>query len=194
MKCKICGGEGQFRIRSYNLTLCRDCFMRRLHRRVEETVHRYRLFRKEEELFVIRWEGNSRALSALLSEMGYRVRDVESEDEIPSDGVVVKGTLLEDAVANALWQILTWDIRDDILPSYIENGRKVVKPLCLLIEEELAIYKEIKGIDEEFPKDNVKEKLRTLGISSIGFWLSFYKSLVKDLTYRQNLLLIINTP
>ncbi|MGB9877004.1 MAG: hypothetical protein ACPLPS_04475 [bacterium] len=168
--------------------------MRRLHRRVEETVHRYRLFRKEEELFVIRWEGNSRALSALLSEMGYKVRDVESEDEIPSDGVVVKGTLLEDAVANALWQILTWDIRDDILPSYIENGRKFVKPLCLLIEEELAIYREIKGIDEEFPKDNVKEKLRTLGISSIGFWLSFYKSLVKDLTYRQNLLLIINTP
>jgi DNA-directed RNA polymerase subunit RPC12/RpoP len=182
VKCRICGKEAEFKIKSYNLALCSDCFLRRLYKRVEETIKKYRLFDKGEEIFVLKSEKNSGVLANLLSEMGYKVEMAGSEEEVPGGKMIARGYVLEDVVANALWKILNWELREDVLPSYYKRGRKVVKPLCLLIEEEVSIYRNLRGIEEGREReDKIKEKMKELGILSAGFWLSFYKSLVKDI-------------
>jgi hypothetical protein len=182
MKCRICGKEAEFKIKSYNLALCSDCFLSRLYKRVEETIRKYRLFDEGDEIFVLKGGKNSEVLANLLSEMGYRVEMAGSEEEVQEGRIIAKGDVLEDVVANALWKILNWDLREDVLPSYYERGRKVVKPLCLLIEEEVFIYRNLKGIEEGWGRvDKIKDRMRELGILSAGFLLSFYKSLVKDI-------------
>ncbi|MBC7330239.1 hypothetical protein H5T88_07780 [bacterium] len=182
MKCRICGKEAEFKIKSYNLAICSDCFLNRLHKRVEETIKRYRLFDKGEEIFVVAGGKNSDVLANLLSEMGYRVEFASSEEEVAEGKIIAMGDVLEDEVANAIWKILNWELREDALPSYYERGRKIVKPLCLLIEEEVFIYRNLKRIEEVREKEEgIKEKMSELGILSAGFMLSFYKSLVKEI-------------
>jgi len=185
MKCRICGKEAEFKIKSYNLAICRDCFLQRLYKRVEETIKKYRLFDKGEEIFILMGGKNSNTLATLLSEMGYRVELVSSEEEVPEGKVIAKGNILEEEVANALWEILNWTLGEDVLPSYCEMGKKFVKPLCLLIEEEISIYRNIKRIEEccearDDIRNDIREKVKDLGIFSLGFWISFYKSLIKD--------------
>jgi tRNA(Ile)-lysidine synthase TilS/MesJ len=182
MKCRICGKEAEFKIKSYNLALCSDCFLNRLYKRVEETIKKYRLFDKGEEIFVVEGGKNSVVLANLLSEMGYKVEMAGFEEEVPEERIIARGYVLEDVVANALWKILNWELREDVLPSYYERGRKIVKPLCLSIEEEVSIYRSLRGIAEgREGEDKIKEKMMELGILSAGFLLSFYKSLVKDI-------------
>lgn len=181
MKCRVCGKETKIKIKSYNLAICEDCFLKRLWGRVDETIRKYSMFEREEKVYILKENNNASALVNILNDMGYEVEVVGKIKNVPPGGLLAIGNLLEDEVARAIWRILNWDISYDILPVYQQGNIRVVKPLCLIIEEELFHYKKIKGIKEkEKGVSIVKEKIKQNRLLSAGFWLAFYKSLVRE--------------
>lgn len=181
MKCRICGRETDIKIKSYNLAICQDCFLKRLWKRVGETIRRYAMFERGERVHILREGINAMSLADILGDMGFEFELIERFEDIPEGGILAVGNLLEDEVAHSLWCILNWDIADDISPVYQWRNVKVVKPLCLTIEEEIQIYRRIKGIEENIMEDStIKRKLREKGLLNSGFWLAFYQSLVRE--------------
>lgn len=180
MKCRICGKETETKIKSYNLAICKDCFLKRLWGRVGETIRKHSMFERKEKVYIVKEHNNALALENILMDMGYEVEVVEEADDAQG-GVLAIGNLLEDEVAHSIWRILNWDITDEMAPVYQQGNIKIVKPLCLILEEELFHYKKIKGIEEKEREGNfVKDKIKEKRLLSAGFWLSFYKSLVKE--------------
>jgi len=181
MKCRICGKETAIKIRSYNLAICEDCFVKRLGKRVGETIRRYAMFREKDRVHIVKGERNAQTLTSILEDMDYECEMVDSVEDVPKGMVLALGNLLEDEVADALWRILNWEMSEEIAPVYQRGDVKVVKPLCLITEEEILHYRNIKGIEREEGEESVlKKKLKEKAFLSAGFWLAFYKSLVRE--------------
>lgn len=155
--------------------------MKRLWRRVGETIRKYDMFREGEDIYIAKEGKNARALASILQEMGYEFGMVNGIKDVPEGGVLAVGNLLEDEVADVIWGVLNWEISESIMPIYQEGKVKVVKPLCLLIEEELLHYRNIKSIIEEGEarESGLKKKIKEKGLLSAGFWLTFYKSFLR---------------
>ncbi len=182
MKCRVCGKETTIKIKSYNLAICENCFLKRLWGRVGETIRRYSMFGRKEGVYILREGKNAQVLAGILGDMNYEFNIVERVESVPEGGILVLGKLLEDEVTDAIWRILNWEISEDLAPVYTQGNIKVVKPLCLIIEEEISHYRSIKGITEERGGEEnwLKEKLRERKLLSAGFLLAFYKSFVKE--------------
>lgn len=180
-KCRVCGKEAEFKIKNYNLVICRECFLNRLYRRIEETIRKYRMFGRDEAIYVPVQGYNALEVAEILGEMGYRIQVVGENEPIPQGGVVAFGNLLEDEVANVILGILNWELKDDIFPVFQKGGARFVKPLCLITEEEMDIFREIKGIEKRKGEENIiKRKMKERKLLSIGFWLSFFKSFLRE--------------
>ncbi|MCD6410903.1 MAG: adenine nucleotide alpha hydrolase family protein [Thermoplasmata archaeon] len=52
MKCKMCGGKAEIRLRAYRIQLCKNCFRVFYERRVEDDMKKYRIVRNGERICV----------------------------------------------------------------------------------------------------------------------------------------------
>jgi len=75
IKCKICGKrkEGIF-LRSYNLKICFSCFISFFEKRVQNTIEKFRMFKREEKILVAVSGGkDSLSLAMALHDLGYDI-------------------------------------------------------------------------------------------------------------------------
>lgn len=75
LKCKICGNlkEG-IKLKSYNLKICFDCFVKFFENRVEKTIKEFKMFNKEDKIAVAISGGkDSVALAKALKNLGYNI-------------------------------------------------------------------------------------------------------------------------
>ncbi|MCS7258015.1 MAG: adenine nucleotide alpha hydrolase family protein [candidate division WOR-3 bacterium] len=75
LRCRICQElkEG-IKLKSYNLKICHDCFLTFFRRRVQNTVAKFRMFKKDDNILVAVSGGkDSVALAKVLKDLGYRI-------------------------------------------------------------------------------------------------------------------------
>jgi len=74
MRCKICRKEkAVINIKSYLLSLCKDCFVDRFRRQLRHTIKQYRMFGPNDRILIAVSGGkDSSVLWYLLTEMGYQ--------------------------------------------------------------------------------------------------------------------------
>ena len=75
LKCRICQKikEG-VHLKSYNLKICFDCFLKFLERRVQQTIERFKMFKREDKIAVAISGGkDSMALAKILKNLGYKI-------------------------------------------------------------------------------------------------------------------------
>ena len=75
LKCRICQKikEG-IHLKSYNLKICFDCFLKFLERRVQQTIEKFKMFKREDKIAVAISGGkDSMALSKILKNLGYKI-------------------------------------------------------------------------------------------------------------------------
>lgn len=74
MKCRMCGGKAEVHLRSHNISLCREDFVRFFHRRLLRTVNRFGMFGPGDRILVAVSGGkDSLGLLHALKKLGYDV-------------------------------------------------------------------------------------------------------------------------
>ena len=72
MRCKKCGGKAAVQMKQHNLALCREHFSEWFVEQTERTIHKYRMFKKDERVLVAVSGGkDSLALWDVLAKLGY---------------------------------------------------------------------------------------------------------------------------
>ncbi len=73
MKCKFCGKPAVIKLRAYNLKLCDDHFVSFIEQRVEKTVKKYKLFKRDDRILV-GVSGGKDSLNTIfiLNKLGYK--------------------------------------------------------------------------------------------------------------------------
>ncbi|NPA74740.1 MAG: adenine nucleotide alpha hydrolase family protein [Euryarchaeota archaeon] len=71
-RCKFCGSEAYVQLRSPRLAMCEEHYKEYVERKVERTIHRYKMFRKENKILVAVSGGKDAIAVALtLHALGY---------------------------------------------------------------------------------------------------------------------------
>ncbi len=73
MKCTRCGGHAELKLRQHNAAFCRECFVPFVHRNVERSIEKQRMFTRDEAILVAVSGGkDSLALWEILHHLGYQ--------------------------------------------------------------------------------------------------------------------------
>ncbi len=73
MKCKFCDKQAVIKLRAYNLKLCHEHFVEFIEKRVEKTIKKYKLFKKNDRILV-GVSGGKDSLNTvyILNKLGYK--------------------------------------------------------------------------------------------------------------------------
>jgi len=75
MKCRVCGKTARIKLHSHHTAFCREHFLQFFYRRIERTIKKFRMFRRDELVLVAVSGGkDSLALWHALMELGYKVK------------------------------------------------------------------------------------------------------------------------
>jgi len=71
-RCKFCGGEAYIQLRSPKLAMCKAHYKEYIARRIERTIHKYKMFTKDSKILVAVSGGkDALAVAIVLKNLGY---------------------------------------------------------------------------------------------------------------------------
>lgn len=177
IKCKKCQRlkEGVI-LRSYNLKLCKECFLNFFERRVQETIEKFRMFAKEERVGVAISGGkDSLALAKALKNLNYNISlfhincQIKEENFSEESEEIVKNFAEKE---NLELRILDFEREIKInVKVAAKISKKEICGLCGMIKRYL-LNREAKDLDVIVTGHTLDDESASL-LSSLIFWKEY---------------------
>jgi uncharacterized protein (TIGR00269 family) len=181
IRCKICQGlrEGVI-LRSYNLKLCKDCFLNFFEKRVQETIEKFRMFTKKERIGVAISGGkDSVALTKALKNLKYDLFLFHINCQIEKDNYSKEcQEIVEDFAKRENLRLKILNFKDEIKISVklaAKISKKEICGVCGMIKRYL-LNREAKECNVIVTGHTLDDEAASL-LSSLIFW--------KEYLYRQ---------
>jgi len=132
LKCRICGSKAEVHLRSHNIALCREDFVKFFERRLLRTVRRFRMFGHQDRVLVAVSGGkDSLGLLHALKKLGYKVAGYHIYLDI--DGYSERSLERVEAFARMEEvEIRVEGVEEALGCTIVEASEKLRRPICSL--------------------------------------------------------------